>query len=385
MNAPAHDFITPYLRDSNPVALFRVLLSIVLLGLLSQSGFAQVVCNNASNWDVPETIEACATPTLDIDWTDWYTPSGNAPTLDSLMWTGPSGAETILGLNDALEITDDDAGEWTAEIFLTNGAGNDVSCAFTIDVSALAAPDASFSAFNEGACGSDGIEFDLTPTLGATYSWNFGDGTTSTQSQPVHVYDLDGGGTANVNVTLTATGTNGCTATNSEQIQVLQNPNPGVDDLAPLCLNNPDWPNYELFPSPQPAGNPGIATWTVDWGNGSDTTFTSISVFNPPGTEYADYGYQTVTIDVTGNNGCTTQVVDSVFVGNNPQIGSANPGNTDGLCSPYLLEFPITNYTDNADGTTYNLDLPITNSSTGTGWTVTACMRVSRQPVAGSS
>ena len=336
--------------------MFRVLLSIVLLGLLSQSGFAQAVCNNTSNWDVPETIEACATPTLDIDWTDWYTPSGNAPTLDSLVWTGPSGAETILGLNDALEISGSDAGEWTADIFLTNGGGNAVSCSFTIDVSALAAPDASFSAFNEGACGSDGIEFDLTPIPGATYSWNFGDGTTSTQSQPVHVYQLDGGGTATVNVTLTVTGTNGCTATNSEQIQVLQNPNPGVDDLAPLCLNNPDWPNYELFPSPQPAGNPGISTWSVDWGNGSDTTFTSISVFNPPSTEYSDYGYQTVTINVTGNNGCTTQVVDSVFVGNNPQIGSANPGNTDGLCSPYLLEFPITNYTDNADGTTYNLD-----------------------------
>ena len=134
------------------------------------------------------------------------------------------------------------------------------------------------------------------------------------------------------------------------------NPNPGIDDLAPLCLNNPSWPDYELFPSPQPAGNPGIASWNIDWGNGSDTMFTSLSVFNPPGTQYEDYGYQTVTIDVTGNNGCTTQIVDSLFVGNNPQIGSANPGNTNGLCSPYLLEFPITNYTDNADGTVYNFD-----------------------------
>ena len=134
------------------------------------------------------------------------------------------------------------------------------------------------------------------------------------------------------------------------------NPNPGISDLAPLCLNNPDWPNYELIASPQPFGSAGIANWDVDWGNGNDTGFASYSVFNPPTTQYDSYGYYTITLDLLGNNGCTTQVVDSVFVGNNPQIGSANPGNTDGLCNPYLLEFPISNYESNGEGTIYNLD-----------------------------
>ena len=220
-------------------------------------------------------------------------------------------------------------------------------------------PDSSFTVVQDEICGSEGIQFALTPQTDVTYFWNFGDGSTSTQSQPTHIYALDGGGTQDITVTLTVTqdaANGGCSTTSSQTITVLQNPNPGIDDLAPLCLNNPDWPNYELIASPQPFGNTGIANWDVDWGNGESTSFASYSVFNPPTTAYDNYGYYTITVDLLGNNGCTTQVVDSVFVGNNPNIGSANPGNTDGLCSPYLLEFPITNYESNGEGTTYILD-----------------------------
>ena len=90
----------------------------------------------------------------------------------------------------------------------------------------------------DGICGSEGIEFDLTPQPGASYSWNFGDGTTSTQSQPTHIYALDGGGTQNVTVTLTVTtdeDDGACAASSSQTISILQNPNPGINDLAPLC------------------------------------------------------------------------------------------------------------------------------------------------------
>ena len=337
----------------------RHYLLLLLLLCPALQGIAQD-CNGGNDFDVPNVIDMCSGQPESIDWFDWYTPNGNGPDLNTGVWISPSEDTTTLASSVAFPFSmTTETGTWSLLFTFSdpNNPEDDLdTCSFEIELESLNSPLADFGTVLDGICGSEGIEFDLNPAPGVSYSWNFGDGTSSTQTQPTHVYALDGGGSQNVSVTLTAEGANGCTTSTTELISVLQNPNPGIDDLAPLCLNNPSWPDYELFPSPQPASNPGIASWNIDWGNGSDTAFTSVSVFNPPGTQYSDYGYQTVTIDVTGNNGCTTQIVDSLFVGNNPQIGSANPGNTNGLCSPYLLEFPITNYTDNADGTVYNFD-----------------------------
>ncbi len=333
----------------------RLTISTLLL-FLSLPAWAQPFCNN--NFEVPASLEPCISGSGTIDWFDWYTPGNNDPDLLGGLWISPGGDTTQLGPSEPFPInTSTEEGTWEVFFELDEGGGNvPDACTFDIELTILSAPGASFDVVQDGICGSEGIEFDLTPVPGQTYSWSFGDGTSSSQAQPIHVYSLDGGGSQNMTVTLAVTNADGCVSIASQSITVLQNPNPGIGDPAPLCLNNPDWPNYELIAAPTPFGNDGIASWTVDWGNGEQITFPSYSVFSAPITAYGDYGYYTLTIDVVGNNGCTTQVVDSVFVGNNPQIGSANPGNTDGLCSPYLLEFPITNYESNADGTTYNLD-----------------------------
>ena len=316
-----------------------------------------------NDFDVPSAIGICSNAPESIEWFNWYSPSGNDADILEGLWISPDQDTTALAPDvDFLFNTDTPQGAWTVVFVFEDPPGQadpPDPCSFEVDLSIATSPGAAFTVIQDGICGSDGIEFDLTPIPGATYNWNFGDGSTSTQSQPTHIYALDGGGAQNVTVTLTVTADDAgstCASVAAQTISVLQNPNPGVSDLAPLCLNNPDWPNYELIASPQPFGSAGIANWDVDWGNGNDTGFASYSVFNPPTTQYDSYGYYTITLDLLGNNGCTTQVVDSVFVGNNPQIGSANPGNTDGLCSPYLLEFPISNYESNGEGTIYNLD-----------------------------
>ncbi|MCH1576375.1 MAG: PKD domain-containing protein, partial [Flavobacteriales bacterium] len=327
------------------------LLAIPCLGW-TQGGW----CNN--NFDIPDGIELCPNGATSLDWWDWYDDGNNDPDLLEALWISPSGDTTALAQDEPFVLDGSmESGTWTVFFDLTDPGPRPDDCTFELDFELLATANADFTVLQDGICGSEGIEFDLTPSSGVDYSWNFGDGNGSTLAQPTHQYSLDGGGTQNVTVTLTTETSDGCTASTSQTISVLQEPNPGISDFAPLCLNNPSWPNYELIPTPLPFGSDGITSWSVDWGNGSDTSFTDYDIFTGGLiTQYDNYGYYTITVDVEGANGCTTQIVDSVFVGNNPQIGSANPGNTDGLCSPFLLEFPITNYEDNADGTTYNLD-----------------------------
>mgnify|MGYP001249326278 CR=1 FL=1 len=73
--------------------------------------------------------------------------------------------------------------------------------------------------------------------------------------------------------------------------------------------------------------------------------------------ERHDFGYYPVTVELLGFNGCLTVIVDSLFIGNNPQIGSANPGNTDGICGPSDLTFPVLNFSANDPSTVYWVEL----------------------------
>ena len=281
------------------------------------------------------------------------------------VWTSPDGVVDSLAAGNGFDPpVPVELGNWTLEVEMTNGT----VCTATIEFVEETSPGANFTVVQDGICGGDGIQFDLTtvdPNL--EYAWNFGDGSGnpgSTLAQPVHEFYFDGGGTQDANVSLTVTDPNtGCSTTTTQSITVLQMPNPGLGNLQPLCVSDADYPYYEitstLSPSPGLPADDGIANWSIDWGNGSDTTFTE---YTPAilggyiGSTYNDYGYYTVTVEVTGDNGCITNVADSLFVGNNPLIGSANPGNTTGICSPYMLTFPISNFAGNADGTTYLID-----------------------------
>ncbi|MEZ7977953.1 MAG: hypothetical protein QMB89_05245, partial [Flavobacteriales bacterium] len=111
----------------------------------------------------------------------------------------------------------------------------------------------------------------------------------------------------------------------------------------------------DFVPSPYPNG--GIEEIIIDWAIGIESYpgpfapfFTIVS---PP---YDEFGYYNIGIDLIGDSGCVTTIAESLFIGNNPQIGTANPGDTDGICSPASLNFPINTYSANDNSTTYEVD-----------------------------
>ena len=222
-------------------------------------------------------------------------------------------------------------------------------------------PLANFAVIGEGQCGYVPVLLDNQSSgFGLDFDWEFGPngiyGTSELSSPEVQIY-VDGGGTSNVPVTLTVTDANGCTDLMSEMVQVLQVPNAGLEPISALCVSDLTWPNYAITLFPQPFGMSGIASLTVDWGNGTDTTFTpALPFIEMLSTPYDEFGEYVITVEATGNNGCQSTTTGDLFVGNNPQIGTANPGNTDGLCSPYQLTFPITNFESNAIGTDYTVN-----------------------------
>ncbi|MFK8104189.1 MAG: PKD domain-containing protein [Saprospiraceae bacterium] len=98
--------------------------------------------------------------------------------------------------------------------------------------------------------------------------------------------------------------------------------------------------------------------YEINWGDGSlPETYTNA---NFPSTtsishDYTGFGYKTLSVTVTANNGCTSTTNYTFYNGGNPSIGLGNPGNTVGLCAPATIVFPISDYEDNPVGTIYEV------------------------------
>lgn len=220
---------------------------------------------------------------------------------------------------------------------------------------------ADFVVLGAGQCADGAVSFDVaSPDVSLTYAWDFGDGDSSLAIQPEHIFqNAIGSGSLEFEVTLTVSGgplgpggMAGCTTT--QTVVVLALPDPGLPDLSAICLGQENFPAFNLPASTFDGA--GVLSWTVDWGNGLDTTVTSFDpLLDTVGTFYPDFGLFGIGMTAEGANGCTSAVQDSLFVGTNPTIGSALPGNSVTVCSPYPLTFPILETDNNLPGTQYNV------------------------------
>jgi PKD repeat protein len=134
----------------------------------------------------------------------------------------------------------------------------------------------------------------------ASWSWDFGDGTTSTSQNPTHRYSSGGTYT----VTLTVTDGGGATDNTSRPIVVNQPPTASF-------VHSPKYPTTDNLiqftdQSTDPDGT--VASWSWDFGDGTTSTLRN------PTHRYSDEGTYAVTLTVTDDDGLSTAVSRSLKV-----------------------------------------------------------------------
>lgn len=234
----------------------------------------------------------------------------------------------------------------------------------TITVTVNPNPTANFTAA-DNVCASIAVQFTNQSTGTAlSYSWNFNDPSSSSNisnvENPSHLFETDiiGCGTKTFNVQLTVTDGNQCSATITKSVSVKRIPDvtlitPGLAKPFTQCSNISTF-NMPVSYNPAVSGCTN-SLYQISWGDEATPGTFSWTNTSPPSMVYHLYNGQgtwQLQFKVTGQNGCINQKSYNVFNGSNPSISFGSPGNTNG-CVPYTVNFPISNYSSNAQGTYY--------------------------------
>ncbi|HAD12040.1 MAG TPA: hypothetical protein DCF33_06330, partial [Saprospirales bacterium] len=143
-------------------------------------------------------------------------------------------------------------------------------------------------------------------SVGVSYLWDFGDGTTSTDQNPTHNYAADGFYV----VILTITGSDGCTTSTS---YLIQTGIPHFPDCSGYILYNQDTAlsvttfefSAQLFDF---NGNPlQASSYLWDFGDGNTSTDAA------PTHTYAAEGVYTVQLHAVTDDSCEVHLCDVVF------------------------------------------------------------------------
>ncbi|NNE29962.1 MAG: hypothetical protein HKN16_10005, partial [Saprospiraceae bacterium] len=215
-----------------------------------------------------------------------------------------------------------------------------------------------FSISNNNPCGETPIVFSIDNPSG-TYGWDFDGDTNVDAFGPTVTYTFPQTGN-DASYTVNVYQNN--MLCNSEEVIILASPDPllGVvpgnaiidDHLIRVCSATPEATLQLINLS---TTLPIDQTYYVNWGDGVIDTF-DVSEFDNNGFvehQYQNYGYYSLSFTAIAGNGCESVENYTFYNGSNPSVGLANPGNTVGLCAPATINFPITNYLSNPQGTEY--------------------------------
>lgn len=227
-------------------------------------------------------------------------------------------------------------------------------------------PTAGFSWTPNNDCGNVPIQFTNNSAGDNLISaWTFGDGGTSTVTNPAYPFlkAIGVSGTQNYNVNLMVTNTYGCSNTINQMVTVKNTPDASIGnaDAGVLfgtfngnstfkkCNNIPSYVFSFTNQSTTTAINTG---YTIQWGDGTpDSAFVNW-VAGVVIKHTFPLGGSTMTVKVTGTNGCTGIKQYIVFLGSTPAGGLASLGNTD-ICASDSLRFVLNNVSGNPPGTLY--------------------------------
>jgi PKD repeat protein len=232
-----------------------------------------------------------------------FAPQLPGSNLATYHWTFGDGSTSTL--MDPWHLYTNGGAYWVCLTVITN---NGSTCNWCDSVHVVNSPPPTCNAhfqFYTNPHNSDSLHFYASsPQSNATYSWNFGDGTTGTGADPWHLYSNSGA----YWVCLTVSVTNGQTCNWCDSIHVLNPPPPTCNAHFQYSANyhNPDSIHFS------PAAL--ISTASYSWSFGDGNTSTNADpwhLYSAPGAYY-------VCLTVTLSNGTTCYWCDSIHVVNLP-------------------------------------------------------------------
>lgn len=219
-------------------------------------------------------------------------------------------------------------------------------------------------------CASIPIGFDgsLSQGTGLTYFWDFGDGTTATGINPQHAFITAVGSSGNqsFNVKLIVTNKSGCSEEITKSVTVTKIPDaslgndPTNAELTVFnglgtfrkCLKLDSYSFIFVNKSTTTSTN---AESRIIWGDGSPDFVKNNWSLNASEQHVFGLGNTVIIFRVTNNTtGCIAEKKYNVFIGSNSEGSislSSSTGNSG--CLGTTLDFPLSNYENNAPGTLY--------------------------------
>jgi len=276
---------------------------------------------------------------------------------DDYSWSPSTGLNTTTGATVTAKPVN-------TTTYVVTGTSSSTGCKSTdtIIVTVANPPTADFS-FNTGVnnCASN-REVQFTSTCasncnGLTYDWDFGDnGASSDKKDPKRKFSSPN---RTYDVTLTVTNSAGCKSSITKQVTIGAVPDAALFDPAPDPVAG-DFSRCSSGGNEITIGNNSNtkstnSSYTIEWGDG--TSFTSSTFSSPINHIYPDEGFWNIRFTVTSTSGCTSTIVQRIYIGSNPAVGLTTQGNSIGLCVPFTRTFLIDTAKTNTNppGTTYTV------------------------------
>jgi gliding motility-associated-like protein len=322
---------------------------------------AQIVAGISVNGSIKgplDTLRICRTSSI-----TFYYAATNAITA-SWTYQGGNPASSNSTTFDIVQYNTN--GTFKVKQIVTNG--NLIDSTFTNVVVTDDKPLVDFTFAPTNECASVPINFTSTTTGATSYIWKWGDGSPNgSGANASHSFSsATGVGTQTFNVTLIAYNAVGCVDSITKPITVKRTPDANLGNADPSvtfgifngiptfrrCSNSANY-NFSFVNASTTV--PINTLYQINWGDGSpDTSFPSWTAGAIISHVYP-LGSTTLTLTVTGNDGCKGIRQFNFFVGSTPAGGISSPGNT-AVCAPQLLTFALNNTNSNPIGTIYSIN-----------------------------